>query len=74
MEPRFKHNCTECIFLGVVEEADVYYCRQFRNSPTLTARYSDNPDDTMTGMFFAELGVEPFVTARKLAEEAKLIV
>lgn len=52
IKPRFKHDCTDCIFLGWTLEADLYFCQSEWHS-TLIARYSDKPEFYESGIGYA---------------------
>jgi hypothetical protein len=47
--PWYKHDCTNCTFLGQFEEYDLYYCPQ-GNIPTVIARFSDDGPDYTSGL------------------------
>jgi len=68
MSKRFPHDCSCCHFLGQHEEYDLYYC-EVSPAPTVIARFGSEPHEYGSGMLFADLGVEPFLTAKKKAEE-----
>lgn len=44
-EPRFKHDCEWCTFLGRTGEEDVYACMQGIGYPTIVLRTSDRPEE-----------------------------
>lgn len=68
MEPRYSHDCAGCVFLGISEEADLYYCDQGDSLKTIIARYSDEGPDYISGIAFA--GTNPdLAKAKKIAEE-----
>jgi len=70
-QPKFIHDCDNCIFLGIYEEYDLYYCD---NEPTIIARYGDNGPDYMSGMIFAQPDKsEPLYKAKQLAIEKGLL-
>ena len=48
-EPRYKHGCKMCEFLGQYKEYDLYFCP---NEPTIIARYSDEDGDYGSGLVF----------------------
>lgn len=49
--PKFKHDCTSCVYLGHFEDHDLYYCP---NDPTVIARFGDEGPDYGSGLPFAE--------------------
>lgn len=47
-KPIYQHGCTECVHLGSSEVVDFYFhdnTNSVYKSPTLIARYSDQPPD-----------------------------
>lgn len=76
-EPRWKHDCTKCKFLGQTIAGgnvnDLYVCDQGMKAITLIARYSDNGPDyySMAPSFInaADCMAELFV-AKALYEES----
>jgi len=48
-EPRYKHDCNQCVFLGHEREYDLYYCPQ-EGLPTILARYGNWGGDYLSGM------------------------
>lgn len=59
-QPLFRHDCDGCRYLGSVQTdergqglvaADVYVCPGA--SPTVVARFSDEPSDNISGLIFA---------------------
>lgn len=50
-EPRYQHDCSSgCTFLGQYGAADLYFCTQGGNLPTVIARYSSTGADYVSGM------------------------
>jgi hypothetical protein len=54
------NHCENCVFLGTYvgtyeERADLYFCRQGGNYPTVMAVYSSEPGDYASGIHFREL-------------------
>jgi hypothetical protein len=47
--PRHRHDCQQCIFLGIVDHFDLYWCSQGGSMPTVIARASDEPSDYLSG-------------------------
>jgi hypothetical protein len=41
--PRYIHDCEECVFLGTHSKYDLYYCKA---NPTVIARYGTEGDYT----------------------------
>jgi len=66
--PRYVHECSTCIFLGLYEEYDLYYCPQSGN-PTVIARYSSDGPDYLSSMISC---MKPLAEARRLAKERNL--
>jgi hypothetical protein len=69
-EPRFPHDCDACIFLGQLEQADLYYCPQAAiRTPTLLARFGTHGADygTWNVAGCGEPLEEPFITAASRA-------
>ena len=54
-EPRHKHDCDQCDYLGQYEGADLYFCG--KSLPTVIARYSDEPSDYTSGLEIAKTGL-----------------
>ncbi len=46
--PLFEHNCEMCVFLGQYRGQDLYFC-SLSDWPTVIARWSSNPLDSMSG-------------------------
>lgn len=49
-EPRYKHDCKRCVFLGRHERYDLYFCDQGGGLPTVIARYSSDGPDYISGL------------------------
>lgn len=47
-EPRYDHDCVQCVFIGHVREYDVYLCPQ-AGYPTILGRYGDEADEYVSG-------------------------
>lgn len=45
MEPKFKHDCTACHFLGHFFKHDVYVCDNGYSGGSIVARYGDEGPD-----------------------------
>lgn len=73
-KPNFNHDCKCCVSLGDIvaggKTADLYFCRGAGPSPTVIARYSDEPSDYASGMAFTnvENGSAELIVARIRAE------
>ena len=53
-KPNYKHDCEKCIYLGVFNGDDLYYCSGSRgNIPTVISRYGED-GEYQSGMIFAE--------------------
>lgn len=63
-QPRYKHDCTSCTFLGRYSEYDLYFCKQGGNNPTVLARFSSQGPDYLSGM---DSEMAPLAEARKRA-------
>lgn len=48
-EPRYLHDCEECVFLGTHDRYDLYYCEA---NPTVIARYGTD-GDYLSGLIVA---------------------
>lgn len=48
MTPRYKHDCNRCVYLGHLQEFDLYACPQGGN-PTIVARFSSKGGDYFSG-------------------------
>jgi hypothetical protein len=43
---RKKHDCSACVFLGVFDQYDLYWCKSFdRTLDAVIARYGDEPQE-----------------------------
>ena len=51
--PLYTHDCEMCLFLGIYEGMDLYFCPQLGN-PTLVARRSSDGADYTSGVEFVE--------------------
>jgi hypothetical protein len=55
--PRYKHDCKNCVFLGLYQENntiyDLYVCAAGKNISTVVARYSSDGPDYFSGLEFA---------------------
>lgn len=48
--PRFKHDCKDCILLFIDEKYDYYVCfKEPTNDYTIVARYGNEPSDNISG-------------------------
>lgn len=59
-KPKYKHDCTNCVFLGPYAENnqhyDLYVCPNDGDKiSTVIARYSDDGPEYFSGLYFAEL-------------------
>ena len=49
-EPRFRHDCEDCVFIGHYEGHDIYRCPQEGLPwPTIVARYGDDGPEYTSG-------------------------
>ena len=54
MKPKYKHDCSKCVFLGRYAKADLYVCPAEGNIiDTVIARFSSDPPDYISGLMFA---------------------
>lgn len=63
-KPRYTHDCTGCIFLGLWANFDLYYCKG--SSPirtTVIARYGDKGPEYASGLEVARTGKMPELAA-----------
>jgi hypothetical protein len=66
VEPRYEHDCDECVFLGHHGKYDLYYCE--RSEITVIARFGPL-GDYKSGLSFAKHGLIPeLVEAYKRAQ------
>lgn len=56
MKPRYTHDCSRCVFLGQLQEFDIYACPQ-GGHPTIVARFSKKPGDYFSGERVAVAGL-----------------
>jgi len=63
--PKFKHDCSECIFLGLYKGNDLYFCRQGGSFPTVISRYGNDGPDYSSGMEFATPNINPILFEAK---------
>jgi hypothetical protein len=59
-KPQFKHDCSNCTFLGRHRddyEYDLYHCMQGGSLPTVIARYGDYGPDYLSGIEFGHAEV-----------------
>lgn len=57
MQPKFEHDCADCVFLGPYIEGintryDLYFCMQGGHIPTVIARWSNKGPDYYSGLGF----------------------
>lgn len=64
--PRYMHDCDQCLFLGTYDFYDLYYCDK---EPTIICRFTNDPCDYSSGLVFAivENAKPQYVAALKLA-------
>lgn len=73
MKPRYKHDCSQCIFLGYYQQYDLYFCRHtYYLIPTVIARFSSEPEDYTSGLGLAKHN-PALKEALRLAKEKELI-
>lgn len=65
--PKYTHDCDKCVYLGVGDGADLYYCSQRIGFPTVIARYSSEESDYISGMAMADIGIQPLAMAKEVA-------
>ena len=53
-QPLFEHDHDGCVFLGVYEGRDLYFCSQGGARPTVIARQSSDGGDYLSGLCFAD--------------------
>lgn len=66
--PRYHHDCIHCVYLGQIDNFDLYYCPQGGKVPTVIAKHGD--DEYLSGInsdYYA------LVEAQRLAVERGLI-
>lgn len=70
--PRFRHDCSRCVFLGVFEDADLYACKN-EIEATVIARFSDEGGNYSSGIAFG-YGMNPLLTeARRRANRQGIL-
>jgi hypothetical protein len=48
--PKYKHDCDQCIYLGIYEDYDLYFCKQGGKSPTVLARFGNAGPEYLSGL------------------------
>ena len=72
MEPKYKHDCTYCTFLGHHEGHDLYVC--IGSIPTVIARFGNSGWEYQSGLNFASPDRIPqLYEAKKRAIERGLL-
>lgn len=64
--PRYKHDCEACKFLGWDFHYDLYYCDQGGKADTVIARYSSYGPDYYSGLTW---DISPIQTAIVMAKK-----
>jgi hypothetical protein len=54
-DPRYAHDCSECIFLGHFAEADLYVCEKGIGGSTVIARIGNEGEMYISGLALAPL-------------------
>lgn len=72
--PRYKHDCTSCLFLGQLDKYDLYICPKEVSGPTPVCRYGNEGWEYKSGMPFADQDIEPYATAKRRAIAAGLLL
>jgi len=67
-QPRYKHDCDTCTFLGRHGEADLYFCMQHGTMPTVIARFGAGADYT-SGLLLAD--VDPYLAEARARAHAR---
>lgn len=70
--PRHAHDCENCLFLGVHEEYDLYFCEQAAGGNTLVARYGSSGPDYISGIAFAN-SHPGIAAAKRIASDLELV-
>lgn len=52
-QPRFRHDCSKCTYLGCFEASDLYHCLQ-ATGPTVIRRYGDDGPSYTSGIAIAD--------------------
>lgn len=68
-QPRFKHDCTACAYLGRHLSFDLYWCDQNGMLPTAIARYGNNGPDYLSGLDGHVVPLHPLWVAKRIAQE-----
>ena len=65
---RYKHDCKICKSLGEFEKYDLYFCTETSGSKTVVARFSNRPEDYISGLAIVNDN-PPLAEAKKRAIE-----
>lgn len=66
---RYPHDCSQCVFLGLYQEYDLYYCPQI-GLPTVLARYGHEGHEYYSGL---GLSMQPLIEAQSRAIDRGLL-
>jgi hypothetical protein len=74
--PVFEHTCTKCVFLGHVEEHDLYLCSTPGYVPTVLARYGSRPPEYLSTLigYIPPTGTPQLIEAAARAVQAGLYI
>lgn len=75
VNPRHKHDCDNCVFLGHYKKYDLYCCPKINSKKisTVVARYGDDGPDYYSGLDFARFWKEEREEREKWTEFEKEI-
>ena len=62
---RYKHDCSDCVYLGKYRDCDLYFCAHGGSIPTVVARYGNKGYDYISGL---DSELAPLVEAKRRAE------
>ena len=52
--PRYEHDCTGCIYQGILDEYDVYYCPDQVGGPTMVYRWATDNEVDGYGLYISQ--------------------
>lgn len=66
--PNFEHDCENCVFLGIKDGKDLYWCSQGSSNGrwTVLARFGDSGPNYSSGAVFAKPGGDEDLHEAKL--------
>ena len=52
--PRYEHDCTDCIYQGILDQYDVYYCPNQVGGPTMVYRFGTDNEVDGYGLYISQ--------------------